>query len=110
VQIFSVNDLRHQAVSVLEELERLKNLSPDGEWEQFAIISRTNKVLSQVRSVLEKAGYPVKVVLEKSFPIHRVREIAVFINFLKKTEDEVLRTSQLIDQYFSTIKDTEKRT
>jgi ATP-dependent DNA helicase RecQ len=56
---------------------------------------------------LEKAGFPVKVVLEKSFPIHRVREIVVFIDYLKNKEEEVFRTSQLIDQYFSILKDNE---
>ena len=107
VQILAVNGLRHQAVGVVEELQRLKNLSPDCDWEQFAIVSRTNKMLNQVRSVLEIAGLPVKVVLEKSFPIHRVREIVLFVDFLKKKEEEVFRTSQLIDQYFGALKNNE---
>ena len=82
VQIITVKNSFHQAVSVLAEMERLRSLSPDFKWEECAVLSRTRRVLTPVRSVLEAKGYPVKITLEKTFPIHRVREVVRFIDFL----------------------------
>ena len=99
VQVIAVEDPFHQAASVVAEIERLKNLSPDFKWEECAILSRTKKVLSQVRSILEKEKYPIKIAMEKSFPFHRIREIVSFINFLEQQEDKTNRASQILKMY-----------
>lgn len=103
VQIITIQNHYHQAVSVLTELERIQRLSPDLLLEECAILSRTKNVLSQARSVLEQAGVPVKVALEKSFPLHRVREIVTFIDLLKQQGSDNRRTSEIIDMFSDSI-------
>lgn len=75
VQIFSVKDPFHQALAVLKEIERIRGLSADFRFADCAILSRTRKYMSLMRSVCEQKGYPVKITLEKNFPVYRVREV-----------------------------------
>jgi ATP-dependent DNA helicase RecQ len=99
VQILKIADQYHQAAAVLDELKRLKGLAPDLKWEECAILSRTRHVLAPVRSVLEQAELPVKISLESSFPFQRVREVLLFIDFLKSRDGENCRSSRISDLY-----------
>ena len=102
VQIVSVKNPFHQAVSVLVELQRLKSLSADFKWDDCAVLSRTRHVLPQVRSVLEQEGHPVKIALGKTLPIYRIREVTAFIDSLKQQADENLRASELLRRFVET--------
>ncbi len=95
VQIVSVKDLLHQADYVKSEIDRIKNLDPNVKWEDFAVLSRTKAPLAPVRSVLENAGYPLKTTLDKSLPLHRVREIQTALEWLMLKENENSRASDL---------------
>lgn len=97
VQRITVSDPLHQAASVLAEIERLRSLDPDFRANHCAILARTRAMLPPLRWLLEKNAYPVKRILSKSFPIHRVREVATLIDRLRAPETATIRASELID-------------
>jgi hypothetical protein len=92
----------------LKPSQILKGLSPDLKWEECAILARTKSVLSPARSVLEQAGLPVKISLERSFPLQRVREIVLFVNFLKSKNTDNCRTSRISELYAEMVNSNEK--
>jgi len=96
VQILHVRDAHHQAVSLAAELKRLESLSPGIPWDAFAVLSRTRHVLEQARSLLEQEGFPLKRTIEKTFPIHRVREVTGFLDSLKDPAQGACRASGLL--------------
>jgi ATP-dependent DNA helicase RecQ len=96
VQIITVKNCCHQAECVKAELERLKGLAPDLEWEECAILARSRKDLAPIRSLLEQAGLPVKTMLETSLPLHRVREFAALIKMLAERKSENRKASELL--------------
>jgi ATP-dependent DNA helicase RecQ len=96
VQVIAVKNRRHQAGCVKSELERLKGLAPGLEWEDCAILGRSRKDLAPVRSVLEEARLPVKILLETSLPLHRVREFSAFIKVILDRKAENRKASELL--------------
>ena len=95
VQIVSAKSLLHQAVYIKREIDRIKGLDPHVSWHDFAVLSRTKAPLASVRAVLEQAGYPIKMALDKTFPLHRVREIHSVIAWLAAKEKENARVSDM---------------
>jgi len=95
VQIVSVRDLLHQACYVKSEIDRIRDLNPNVNWSDFAVLSRTKASLAAVRSVLENGGYPLKTTLDKGLPLHRVREIQIALEWLTLKEKENSRASDL---------------
>jgi ATP-dependent DNA helicase RecQ len=96
VQVIAVKNHYHQAECVKAELERLKGLSPGLAWDDCAILARSRRVLWPVRSLLEQAGLPVKIPLESSLPLHRVREFSAFMEALSGQKGENRRASELL--------------
>ena len=99
VQTMVVADPFHQAATVLTEIERLRSLDPGFRIQDCAILARSHAMLPPLRWVLEKDGVAVKRTLAKSFPIHRVREVAGFIDALKSPEAGNVRASALLAAY-----------
>ncbi len=95
VQIVSVRDLSHQAGFVKSEIDRIRQIAPNTKWTEFAVLSRTKAPLAAVRAALENAGYPLRITLSKGFPLHRVREIRMTLNWLMEREKENSRASGL---------------
>jgi ATP-dependent DNA helicase RecQ len=95
VQIVSVQDAVHQALYVKNEIDRLKKLDPKTDWTDMAVLSRTKAPLAAVRAVLEAAQYPVKTVLSKGLPLHRVREIRMTLDWLEAREKQNARAVDL---------------
>jgi len=95
VQIVSVRDLLHQACYVKSEIDRIRDLNPNVNWSDFAVLSRTKASLATVRSVLENAEYPLRTSLEKGLPLNRVREIQIALEWLLLKETENSRASDL---------------
>ena len=95
VQIVSVKNPLHQAAYVKSEIDRIMGLDPNTKWSDFAVLSRTKTPLVAVRSVLENAGCPLKRILDKGLPLHRVREIRVAMDWLASKEKENARASDL---------------
>lgn len=97
VQHLVVTDPVHQAMAVYQELTRLKTLDPSLRWEQCAVLGRTNQCLAPVRAILEQNAIGVKKSLENGLPLHRIREIRRFLDFLKEQETEIRSVSDLSD-------------
>jgi ATP-dependent DNA helicase RecQ len=95
VQLISVQDQWHQAGYVKSEMDRLRNLDPNAQWSDFAVLSRTKAPLAGVRSLLEEVGYPFKTTLDTGLPLHRVREIQMYLKWLANREKENHRASDL---------------
>ncbi len=96
VQVIDVDSAVHQAGVVVAELQRLAELDPGLDWNDCAVLARTRSSLRPVRSVLEQCAIPVKRMLEKSFPVHRVRDVAALIDRLKDQPAGNLRASDLL--------------
>jgi len=95
VQIISTKNLLHQAGYIKREIDRIQGLDPQVSWHDFAVLSRTKSPLTSVRAVLEHAGFPIKITLDKTFPLYRVREIHSVVEWLTTKEKENARASDL---------------
>ncbi|MFO7963095.1 MAG: AAA family ATPase [Desulfobacterales bacterium] len=95
VQIVSIGNMHHQALYVQDEIDRLKDIDPKIGWSDMAVLSRTKAPLTAVRALFEDAGYPIKMTLDESLPLHRVREIRLSLDWLEKREKEHLRASNI---------------
>lgn len=97
VQVIEVQDVEEQAGALYEELLRVRGLTEDFRWSDFAVLSRTRERLAPIRALLEHHGIPVSWTLnrDKSPPLYKIREIADFLDVLKEYRDEILPASQL---------------
>jgi len=95
VQLLSTKDRFEQALGVKAEIDRLKELDNQFQWDDCAILARTRDTLHPIRSLLEFAQYPIRIHLAKSFPLHRVREVRAFIERLNSMEKMNCRASDL---------------
>ncbi len=95
VQIVSVQDARHQARYIKNEIDRLKKLNPKTNWSDMAVFARTKAPLDAVRAVLEAAGYPVRTILSKGLPLRRVREIRMTLDWLEARQKKNARAVDL---------------
>ncbi|MFH2064535.1 MAG: RecQ family ATP-dependent DNA helicase [Pseudomonadota bacterium] len=95
VRIITVNSLMHQAVYIRNEIDRIKSLDPAAAWNDFSVLSRTKTPPAAVRSVLEEAGYPLQMTLDKAFPLNRVREIRTTLQWMKEKGKNNCRAGDL---------------
>ena len=98
VQIVTVRDGAHQAGYIRSEMDRIQALDPNTAWTDFAVLARTKAPLNTVRSVLEKAGHPLRLSLDEGFPMQRVREFRTTLEWLKTREKENARASALKEE------------
>lgn len=95
VRIVSVDNAVHQAGYIKNEIDRIRKLDPDVEWQNFAVLSRSKLSQSAVRTILELAEYPIMTTLEKGLLLHRVREFQIALNWLALKEKENIRASDI---------------
>ncbi len=97
VQMIDVASASEQARAIVAELKRLHSLKPSPDWSGYAVLARTRDVLSPVRILCERFGIPVTWGLSgsKAPALHRVREIARFIDELKIDREALLSASDL---------------
>ena len=76
VSVLEVARAGSQARAALAEIERLRGLDPDPDWQAFAVLARTHEELSAVRAFMEANGVPTRWALprKKLPPLTRVRE------------------------------------
>ena len=76
VSVLEVAGAGSQARAALAEIERLRGLDPDPDWQAFAVLARTHEELSAVRAFMEANGVPTRWALprKKRPPLTRVRE------------------------------------
>ena len=94
VQILTCEDIRQQTVAVVQELQRLKGVLTDLNWDQCAILARhgmAKKELTHIRSALEQAAIPVSLPLEsgQKLPLFRIREFDQMLRCLHEQRNHV---------------------
>jgi len=99
VQLLRVSDAECQAVSLVDELFRLKQRNPSLHWTDCAILARTSEELAQVRALCEHRNIPVSCRIDKAKtpPLYRIREVRQFFGALKLRHDELLGTADLLE-------------
>lgn len=98
VGVVTVRDGVHQSGYIKSEMDRIQALDSNTAWTDFAVLARTKAPLNTVRSVLEKAGHPLRLSLDEVFPMHRVREFRLTLEWLKTREKENARASALKEE------------
>lgn len=98
VQVLEVSGPRRQAAALADEIERLRRLDKHLQWSDCAVLARTREALHPVRALLERRGLPVRwpVDRDKAPPLHRVREIAAFLESLKARGKEQCTAAELL--------------
>ena len=92
VQVLSCENNRiDQAVTAMNELQRLTTLDADWDWSKVAVIAREWKFLEPVRSFCELYDIPVQMADEQPPPMWRLRETRKLMDWIES------RDSQLID-------------
>ncbi len=94
VLVLETPDPGRQAAALVGRIQELRRLR-DAPWSSFAVLGRTRSVLEPVRALCETAGIPVAW-REELPPLHRVREIAAFLDRLKALGREALTAQELL--------------
>lgn len=97
VQILQVRNAHQQAAALIFELQRLQRLSPDFAWRDCAVLGRTRDELMPIRAAFDYCGIPVNwgSDRDKLPPLHRIREVAQWIDYLKAHLHELQRADDL---------------
>ena len=97
VQVIAAEDAAHQARALAAELLRLRELDPALAWSDCAVLARTHETLMPVRAACEHYGIPVTTGLnrDKTPALHRIREVARFLDALQQRRTELLRATDL---------------
>ncbi len=83
VQILATKpDLLRQAVTAVQELERLSKIVPNWSWESAAVIAREWRYLQPVRSYCEARGIPVQLANQAPSGFWRLRETQCLLDWL----------------------------
>ncbi|HYO11568.1 MAG TPA: RecQ family ATP-dependent DNA helicase [Thermoanaerobaculia bacterium] len=95
--VLEVADAGQQAAAIVGELRRLRSLDPGLIWRRCAVLARTRRELETIRSVMEQEGIPVSWTADRSQlpPLHRIREIASFLERLQTRRNQPCRASSL---------------
>ncbi|MBS1201592.1 MAG: ATP-dependent helicase, RecQ family, partial [Chromatiaceae bacterium] len=94
VLTLEVPDPGGQAAALVERIQTLRSLGGGG-WSDFACLARTRAVLAPVRALCESAGIPVAWRVDLP-PLHRIREVAQFLDRLKALGQEALTAEGLL--------------
>ncbi len=98
VQILSAgHNLVSQAQTTMLELLRLADLSPDWDWSRCAVIAREWRYLDPVRAFCEVHGIPAQMGNEGFSGFWYLREIQVFISWLRCREVGTVTADALRD-------------
>ncbi len=89
VQILEIAD-GQEAVAITAELQRLQQVEPKLDWSTCAVLARTRESLHMIRAACEHLNIPVTWGLDgdRSSRLHRVREIAEFLDHLHAIHNE----------------------
>jgi len=90
-----------EAAFVLSEMRRLRRLSADIGWDDFAVFARARRDLWFLRSLLDELGVPYCVELGSRLAFHRVREPALFLQALEEQGAQPVTAAELSGQLVS---------
>ncbi|MDI1276199.1 RecQ family ATP-dependent DNA helicase [Methylobacter sp.] len=87
-QLISVDEYS-QAVAVVDELLRLRQLDSRLDWSQCAVLATAWRLLDPVRTLLEQHDIPISIMLpaDKQPPLSRIRENADLLDAIKQSPD-----------------------
>ncbi len=90
VNCLIVNDAAHQALAVVDAVERLREIDPESGLREFAILARQREQLALVRALLDHRKIPHEPDRgeEDLPPLFRIREIAAWLRHLDHHMDE----------------------
>lgn len=82
--------------TALGEIERLRKLDPDSDWQQFAVLAWSHAQLAPVRALLEKEGVPVRRSIPDGLPrLERIREFRLLLDRLTENQDSEISLERL---------------
>jgi len=95
VQQLIVADEYGQALAVVDELLRLRQLDSQLDWSQCAVLATTWRLLDPVRTLLELRGIPISFMLpaDKQPPLSRIRENADLLAAIKQSPEPLSKAS-----------------
>ncbi len=87
------------AQATLAEIERLRKLDPESEWQQFAVLAWSHTQLAPIRGLLEKKGVPVRRSVPYGLPrLERIREFRLLLDRLSTIRDSEISLARLRQQ------------
>lgn len=91
VQVLEVGPRAGQAIAVRDELQRLRHVVREFDWEHCAVLSPRHWLLDDVRTVLEGAGIPTRRRVDpaRSFSLFRLREVQAFLRAVEAEQPEL---------------------
>ncbi len=93
VEVLEVPDPGRQAVALVARLQHLHDLG-GGDWSDFAVLAYRHETLNPIRALCESAGIPVAWRGDLP-PLHRVREVAAFLDRLAALNREPVTVADL---------------
>ncbi|MGR9046772.1 MAG: ATP-dependent helicase, partial [Gammaproteobacteria bacterium] len=99
VQILGCRDESRQALSLAQELLRLKQLDNSLDWPQCAILTTEWRLLNPVRESLERQGIPFSLALPKDClpPPFRLRENLILLDAIKQSPAPLSQAGDWLD-------------
>ncbi len=95
VLVLAVADVGRQAIALVARIRELKRLAGTAvSWGDFAVMARSHRVLEPIRALCEAEDIPLAWIGELP-PLHRIREIAAFLQRLKRMERTVCSVDDL---------------
>jgi len=87
-QLITANEYS-QAVAVVDELLRLRQLDSQLDWSQCAVLATAWRLLDPVRTLLERHEIPISIMLpaDKQPPLSRIRENADLLDAIKQSPE-----------------------
>lgn len=94
VEVLELPDPGRQAAALIARIRRLRELGGD-DWSAFAVLAYRHETLQPIRAVCEATGIPVAWRGEAP-PLHRVREIALFLDHLAALGNQPVTADALL--------------
>ena len=94
VEVLELADPARQAAALVDRIQRLRALG-GADWSDFAVLAFRHETLHPIRALCEAAGIPIAWRQELP-PLHRVREIATFLDQLKTHASEQMTAESLL--------------
>ena len=107
VLVISCPDVATQTTAAVQELARLRDLCPDLEWSDCAVLARWGlgkSELTHFRSAVEHEGIPISFPLkgDQTIPLFRVREFNAILAQLHRKQEQPI-TSQHLREWIDDV-------
>jgi len=97
VQLVETPSQAGEAAFVLAEMRRLRRLDGNVGWGDLAVFARSRRDLWHLRALLEECAIPCRRELGGRLALHRVREVAMFLEALEQEGARPLYIGEVMD-------------